>query len=347
MVISVLCTSCLGINGEPEEEKITVLSNNTVEETMTDKNNDNIIINKFNISAINDNDNQIATDGKYIYYIDSNNNYIYKVNLDGTNNEIISEHKSSKLIYYKEKLYFNEYNQGIACIDKDGSNYQILFNEKPINNFLIYEGAIYMKVLTEEKDEGYMFSFYKYNLIDGKVDVFDDSITTVDQLGLCLINDKVYYNVDGKTREYDTESNTIKNYDIFVYDLQEFNNYIYSHYDKSIIRCEINNISEFSKIYEIDDDYRIKRISVIDDLIFFTYAYDYTEIDEKNIFVDVINIDGSNQRNIFKFEYSTLGHYAFDQIYALNNNLLVMSSDSEYPLFKVFDFEGNELWSLY
>jgi len=310
----------------------------------------NSIINKFNISAINDNGNQIATDGKFIYYIDIKTRYINRVQIDGLNNETISEHKCSKLFYYKGKLYFLEYtqlNSWIACIDMDGSNYEIIYEQKMVNDFIIHNDAIYMTAFVEEQEAGYAYGFYKYNLSNGVIETFDDSIAIPLSLGLCLINDKLYYSINYKTREYDINTNTVKEYDISIRDMQEYNNYIYSYSNTYISRHEIDNISKFDKIYEIDDDYIIKRISVIDDLIFFTYAYDYTKRDEKVIFVDVVNIDGSNRRNIFQFEYSTLGHYGFEKIYVLNDKLLVISTDSQYPLFKVFDYEGNELWGLY
>ena len=63
--------------------------------------------------------------------------------------------------------------------------------------------------------------------------------------------------------------------------------------------------------------------------------------------MEICNVfNGTNRKNLFYFDYSTLGHYAFDTIYVLNDKLFVISRDNEYPIFKVFDFEGNELWSL-
>jgi len=310
---------------------------------------DTSTIDKFNESAINDNDNQLATDGEQIYYINPESNYIYKINLDGTNNELISEHKSEKLIYYKEKLYFNDYIQGICSIDKDGSNFQIIYqnNEKPTNNFIIHDDIIYMTVLEEEQDAGYMFGFYKYNLIDRSIEKFDDSIALPHSLGLSLINNKIYYNVGEITKEYNIDTSTVKNYDMSVHHMQEFNNLIYSYSNNSIFKQEIENMGEFNKIFEISEGYMLKRISAIDDLIFFSYIDENSTEGEKVAYLDSIDINGKNQRNILEFKYSTLGHYSFESIYNLNNRLIVISTDNEYPMFKIYDFEGNELWSLY
>lgn len=57
-------------------------------------------IDKFNLSAIDDNYNRIATDGNYIYYIDIKTNYINRIRLDGTGNETISKQKCYELYYY-------------------------------------------------------------------------------------------------------------------------------------------------------------------------------------------------------------------------------------------------------
>jgi hypothetical protein len=321
-------------------------SDNNKKETIVD---DTSTIDKFNESAINDNVNQLATDGEQIYYINPENNYIYKINLDGTNNELISEHRSEKLIYYKEKLYFNDYNLGICSIDKDGSNFQIIYQntEKPTNNFIIHNDVIYMTVLEEEQDAGYMFGFYKYNLLAGSFEKFDDSIALPHSLGLCLINNKIYYNVGEITKEYNIGTSTVKNYDMSVHHMQEFNNYIYSYSNNSIFRREVENMNEYSKIFEISEGYMLKRISVIDDLIFFSYIDENNTEGEKVAYLDSISINGKNQRNILEFKYSTLGHYSFEYIYNINNRLIVISMDNEYPMFKIYDFEGNELWSLY
>jgi hypothetical protein len=308
-------------------------------------------IDKFNISSIDDNYNQIATDGNYIYYIDIKTNYINRIRLDGTGNETLSEHKCSEVYYYNGKLYFQEYtqlNSWISCIDTDGGNYQIIYGdkEKLINNFIIHDDIIYMKVFVEEQEAGYAYGFYKYNLSDGKMETFDDSIALPQSPGLRLINDKIYYGIDYKIRVYDINTRTITKYDTTISNIQEYNNSIYTYSRYSILRHSIDNIIEYDKIFEIDEGFLLRKISIIDDLIFFTYCYDYTEVDKRGIYVDVMNIDGTNRKNLFYFDYSTLGHYAFDTIYVLNDKLFVISRDNEYPIFKVFDFEGNELWSL-
>lgn len=311
-----------------------------------DKNIDNIY--KYSLSAINDNDNQIAIYGKDIYYINPDNRLIYRINLDGANNEILAEHRCSKLIYYKEKLYFDEYKLGIASIDKDGSNYQVIFNddEKPVNDFIIHDDIIYMTIFAEEQDAGYMFGFYKYNLLDGSFEKFDDSIALPHSLGLCLINNNIYYNVGEITKEYNIDTSTVKNYNMSVHHMQEFNNYIYTYSNNAIFKQQINSMGEFSKIFEISEGYMLKRISVIDDLIFFSYIDENNTEERKVAYVDIIDINGKNQRNLLEFKYSTLGHYSFEHIYNLNNRLIVISTDYENPIFKIYDFEGNELWSL-
>jgi len=306
-------------------------------------------IDKFNLSAINDNYNRIATDGNYIYYIDMKTYHINRVKIDGTDNETMSEHECSKLYYHDGKLYFKEHSKPdsqIACIDTDGGNYQVIYGEKLINDFVIYDDVIYMTVFAEEQEAGYAFGFYKYNLTDGKMEAFDDSIALPQPPGLRLINDKIYYGVDYKLREYDISTNTIKEYSTNISNIQEYNNIVYTYSRTSILKHSIDNISEYDTIFEIDDGYLLRKISIIDDLIFFTYCYDYTKVDKRGIYVDVMNIDGTNRRNLFYFDYSTLGHYSFDSIYVLNNRLFIISSDNEYPLFKVLDYEGNGLWDL-
>lgn len=308
-------------------------------------------IGKFNLSAIDDNYNRIATDGNYIYYIDIKTNYINRIRLDGTGNEIISKQKCYELYYYNGKLYFQGYkqlNSWISCIDTDGGNYQIIYGdrEKLINNFIIHDDIIYMKVFVEEQEAGYAFGFYKYSLLDGKMETFDDSIALPQSPGLRLINDKIYYGVNDNIREYDINTGTITEYDTVIDNIQEYNDCIYTNSRYSIMRHSTDNISEYNEIFEIDEGFLLRKISIIDDLIFFTYCYDYTEVDKSGIYVDVMNIDGTNRKNLFYFDYSTLGHYAFDTIYVLNDKLFVISRDNEYPIFKVFDFEGNELWSL-
>lgn len=308
-------------------------------------------IDKFNLSAIDDNYNRIATDGNYIYYIDMKTNYINRIRLDGTGNEIISKQKCYELYYYNGKLYFQGYkqlNSWISCIDTDGGNYQIIYGdkEKLINNFIIHDDIIYMTVFVEEQEAGYAFGFYKYSLLDGKMETFDDSIALPQSPGLRLINDKIYYRIDSKIREYDINSGTVTEYDTVIDNIQEYNDCIYTNSRYSIMRHSMENISEYDKIFEIDDGFLLRKISIIDDLIFFTYCHDYTKVDKSGIYVDVMNIDGTNRKNLFYFDYSTLGHYAFDTIYVLNDKLFVISRDNEYPIFKVFDFEGNELWSL-
>lgn len=349
LILILLCTSCSDISNKLIDDKDSD-DINIDEKLIIDVENDEIIIAKFNLSAIDDNDNKIATDGKQIYYINPADSFIYKINLDGTDNELISEHKTTRLIYYNEKLYFNEYSQVnsfISCINKDGSNYRVVYNDKQSFVFTIHDDIIYMRVLVGEQDAGYVYSFYRYNLLDGNVEIFDDSVDLPRSLGICVINDKVYYNIEDRTREYDPNTNTTKDYNISIHNMQEYNNYIYSYSRNYILRSEIDNITKFDKIFELSGEYIIKRISVIDDLIFLSYIYDYNYEDEKDAYVDVINIDGTNQRNLFKFKYSTLGHYPFEKIYVLNDRLIVISTDSEYPIFKIFDFEGKELWSLY
>lgn len=308
-------------------------------------------IDKFNLSAIDDNYNRIATDGNYIYYIDMKTNYINRIRLDGTGNEIISKQKCYELYYYDGKLYFQGYkqlNSWISCIDTDGGNYQIIYGdkEKLINNFIIHDDIIYMTVFVEEQEAGYAYGFYKYNLLNGEMETFDDSIALPQSPGLRLINDKIYYRIDSKIREYDINSGTVTEYDTVIDNIQEYNDCIYTNSRYSIMRHSMENISEYDKIFEIDDGFLLRKISIIDDLIFFTYCHDYTKVDKSGIYVDVMNIDGTNRKNLFYFDYSTLGHYAFDTIYVLNDKLFVISRDNEYPIFKVFDFEGNELWSL-
>ncbi|MEA5094183.1 hypothetical protein [Sedimentibacter saalensis] len=308
-------------------------------------------IDKFNLSAIDDNYNRIATDGNYIYYIDIKTNYINRIRLDGTGNETISKQKCYELYYYDGKLYFQGYkqlNSWISCIDTDGGNYQIIYGdkEKLINNFIIHDDIIYMTVFVEEQEAGYAYGFYKYNLLNGEMETFDDSIALPQSPGLRLINDKIYYRIDSKIREYDINSGTVTEYDTVIDNIQEYNDCIYTNSRYSIMRHSMENISEYDKIFEIDDGFLLRKISIIDDLIFFTYCHDYTKVDKSGIYVDVMNIDGTNRKNLFYFDYSTLGHYAFDTIYVLNDKLFVISRDNEYPIFKVFDFEGNELWSL-
>lgn len=308
-------------------------------------------IDKFNLSAIDDNYNRIATDGNYIYYIDMKTNYINRIRLDGTGNEIISKQKCYELYYYNGKLYFQGYkqlNSWISCIDTDGGNYQIIYGdkEKLINNFIIHDDIIYMTVFVEEQEAGYAYGFYKYNLLNGEMETFDDSIALPQSPGLRLINDKIYYGVNNKIREYDINTGTITEYDTVIYNIQEYNNWIYTYSWSSIRKHSTDNISEYDEIFEIDEGFFLRKISIIDDLIFFTYCHDYTKEDKSGIYVDVMNIDGTNRKNLFYFDYSTLGHYAFDTIYVLNDKLFVISRDNEYPIFKVFDFEGNELWSL-
>ncbi|HCS10135.1 MAG TPA: hypothetical protein DIV40_01640, partial [Clostridiales bacterium] len=306
-------------------------------------------ISKYNISAIDDNYNRIATDGHYIYYIDMKTYYINKIKIDGTGNETISENECSKLHYYNGKLYFKEHSKPdsqIACVDTDGENYQIVYGEKFVNDFVIHDDVIYMTVFVEEQEAGYAFGFYKYNLSDGKMEMFDDSIALPQPPGLRLINHKIYYGVNNKIREYDISTDTIKEYDTIISNIQEYNGFLYTNSRYSIMRRSIDNISEYNKLFEIGDGYILRKISVIDDLIFFTYCYDYTKVDKRGIYVDVINIDGTNRRNLFYFDYSTLGHYSFDSIYVLNDKLFIISTDNEYPIFKVLDFEGNGIWGL-
>lgn len=308
-------------------------------------------IDKFNLSAIDDNYNRIATDGNYIYYIDMKTNYINRIRLDGTGNETISKQKRYELYYYNGKLYFQGYKQlssWISCIDTDGGNYQIIYGdrEKLINNFIIHDDIIYMTVFVEEQEAGYAYGFYKYNLLNGEMETFDDIIALPQSPGLRLINDKIYYGVNYKIREYDINTGTITEYDTIIYNIQEYNNCIYTYSWSSIRKHSTDNISEYDEIFEIDEGFLLRKISIIDDLIFFTYCHDYTKVDKSGIYVDVMNIDGTNRKNLFYFDYSTLGHYAFDTIYVLNDKLFVISRDNEYPIFKVFDFEGNELWSL-
>ena len=308
-------------------------------------------IDKFNLSAIDDNYNRIATDGNYIYYIDMKTNYINRIRLDGTGNETISKQKCYELYYYNGKLYFQGYKQlssWISCIDTDGGNYQIIYGdrEKLINNFIIHDDIIYMTVFVEEQEAGYAYGFYKYNLLNGEMETFDDIIALPQSPGLRLINDKIYYGVNYKIREYDINTGTITEYDTIIYNIQEYNNCIYTYSWSSIRKHSTDNISEYDEIFEIDEGFLLRKISIIDDLIFFTYCHDYTKVDKSGIYVDVMNIDGTNRKNLFYFDYSTLGHYAFDIIYVLNDKLFVISRDNEYPIFKVFDFEGNELWSL-
>lgn len=342
IVFILVLTSCSYINNTGEDDK-----------TKDESGNSGIridVIDKFNPSAINDNGNQLATDGSCIYYIHPHDNFIYRINLNGTDNEIISEHKSSKIFYYEEKLYFMEHNHKgslISCIDTDGGNYRVLYNEKYINNFIIHDDVIYMKVFAEEQDSGYMFDFYKYSLSDGSTEIFDDSLSLPHELGLCPINDKIYYNLGDITREYDTRTKNIKDYNIVFYNMQEFNGSVYSFSNHHIYSSESDNINEYTEIYEISEDYIIKRISVIDDLIFFACVNNYATSDEKFVHIDVINIDGTDRKNLLKFKYSTLGHYFFEYIYILNDRLIVISSDNEYPLFKILDFTGKEFYSLY
>ncbi len=309
----------------------------------------NEIIDKFNLSAIDDNYNQIATDGNYIYYIDVKTNYINRIRIDGSGNETISEHKAAQLYYYNGKLYFQEFtqlNSWISCIDTDGGNYQVIYGEKSVNGFIIHNDIIYMKVFAEEQEAGYAYGFYKYSLLDGKMESFDDSIALPQSPGLRLINNKIYYGINDKIREYDINTGTTTEYDTVIKNIQEYNNSIYTYWRSSIWKHPIDNIIEYDKIFEIDDGFLLRKICIMDDLIFFTYCYDYTEVDKKGIYVDVMNIDGTNRKNLFYFDYWTLGHYAFDSIYVLNDKLLVISRDNEYPIFKMFDFEGNELWGL-
>ncbi|WP_019229042.1 DUF5050 domain-containing protein [Sedimentibacter sp. B4] len=308
-------------------------------------------IDKFNLSAIDDNYNRIATDGNYIYYIDMKTNYINRIRLDGTGNETISKQKCYELYYYNGKLYFQGYkqlNSWISCIDTDGGNYQIIYGdrEKLINNFIIHDDIIYMTVFVEEQEAGYAYGFYKYNLLNGEMETFDDSIALPQSPGLRLINDKIYYGVNNKIREYNINTGTITEYNTVIYNIQEYNNWIYTYSWSSIRKHSTDNISEYDEIFEIDEGFFLRKISIIDDLIFFTYCHDYTKEDKSGIYVDVMNIDGTNRKNLFYFDYSTLGHYTFDTIYVLNDKLFVISRDNEYPIFKVFDFEGNELWSL-
>lgn len=324
--------------------------NNSLNDESEDSDSNITYISNFNLSAINDNDSQIATEGKYIYYIHPDDNFIYRVNLDGINNEVISKHKSARIFYYGENLYFNEYNQQsswISCIDTDGSNYRIVYNEKQINNFIIHDDIIYMTVFAEEQNAGYMFGFYKFRLSDGSMEAFDSTISLPHQLGLRMIYDKIYYNVGDITREYDINTGSTRDYNIAVHNMQEFNGYIYSYSNQYISKHELNNIVEYSKVYEISKDCIIKRISVIDNLILLAYVNDYTTSDEKFVYIDVINIDGTNRKNLLNFEYSTPGHYSFESIYILNDRLVVISSDSEYPMFKILDLNGKEIYSLY
>jgi len=309
-------------------------------------------ISKFNLSAIDDNYNRIATDGNYIYYIDMKTYYINRIKINGTGNETISEHECSQLHYYNGKLYFKEHSKPdsqIACVDTDGKNYQIIYGEKFVNNFVIHNDVIYMTVFVEEQEAGYAFGFYKYNLSDGKMEIFDDSIALPQPPGLRLINNKIYYGINDKIREYDIHKSTVTESDTVIDNIQEYNDFFYTNSRYSIMRRSIDNISEYDKLFEIGDGYILRKISVIDDLIFFTYCYDYTEVDKRGIYVDVINIDGTDRRNLFYFDYSysTLGHYNFDSIYVLNDKLFVISRDNEYPIFKVFDFDGNGIWSLF
>lgn len=246
-------------------------------------------------------------------------------------------------------MYFNEYtqlNSWIASIDTDGKNYQVIYNEKLINDFIINDNFIYMTVFVEEQEAGYAYGFYKYNLSYGDMEMFDDSIAIPQRPSLRLINDKIYYGINGKIREYDINTSTVIEHDTIISNMQEYNNIIYTNSRSSILKHSIDDITEYDKIFEIDDDFILRKISIMDNLIFFTYCYDYTEVDKRGIYVDVMNIDGTNRRNLFYFDYSTLGHYSFDRIYVLNNRLFVISRDNEYPIFKVFDFEGNGLWSL-
>ncbi len=344
-----LCVSCIDVNNDNIEKIINEPYGEIIYELET--NNYDRLIYKINYNTIDDNDNQIATDGRYIYYIDLSTRYINKIKPNGSDNQLVSEHKCSKLIYYKEKIYFIEYTKEsswLSCINKDGSNYQVVCNySKLIDDFVIYDDIVYMLIFIEEQDPGYMFGFYKYDLKDGKIETFDDDLTLPNFLGLHLINEKVYYSVNYKTKIYDIKTDMIKEYDKILYRLQEINGCFYSHSEHHILKSDTNDISNFTSIYEINDDYIIRRISVTDDLIFFTYSYDYTESNEQVFFVDVINRNGGNNKNLYNYKYSDYGHLPFDVIYVINDTLIIISRDTKYPLFAAIDFEGNELWSLY
>lgn len=129
---------------------------------------------------------------EYLYFTDSDNDYIYRIKTDGTRLELLCNHPSHELTLYEESLYY--------CADM-GDHYSICKMGLDGSNQveLLQHNEWYMNVT----DDYVYFTDYDDGRKIKRMKIDGSNLVTLNEsecYDLCIVNDTAYYCVDSNSR---------------------------------------------------------------------------------------------------------------------------------------------------
>ncbi|GEM_PF-2220475 len=309
---------------------------------------------QMNLSSNAANLSMFTSDGQFVYYINYNDGCkLYKINENGTDNQIIANSSCKEIFYYNGVIYFterlnNNLSTAFSCINTDGTDYRILIDEEVDNisiwNFIIYEDNIFAigDKGDVEPDAGFPLGY----LMSINIDSMEMTILDTENSGyimgdFVICEDKIYYRMNYTKFMYNISTKEIMEVPMLGSYLQEIDGNVYSFESNKIYKWDINNLQN-NIIYQDDKGLEIRNLYVTNNGIIFSTK------ESNTLKVFKMNHDGSDLLEICSIPYLNFRQEKQDMLYVINDKIFIVNifvvENKSFLI--VVDLKGNRLWSL-
>ncbi len=309
---------------------------------------------QMNLSSNAANLSMFTSDGQFVYYINYNDGCkLYKINENGSGNQIIANNSFIKIFHYNGVIYFterlnNNSSGAFSCINTDGTGYKVLIDEEVDNisiwNFIIYEDNIYAigDKGDVEPDAGFSLGYLMSINIDSmEITILDNENSGYIMGDFVICEDKIYYRMNHTKFMYDISSKEIKEVPIIGSQLQEIDGNVYSVDMNKIYKFDVNNFQN-NIIYQDDKGLEIRSLYVTNTGIIFSTK----ESNTLNVFK--MNHDGSDLLEICSIPYLNFRQEKQDILYVINDKIFIVNifvvENKSFLI--VVDLKENKFWSL-
>lgn len=223
--------------------------------------------------------------GNWLYYIDTDNNYICTIRVDGKDKKILLEEPVKQIMVYKSLIYFIDQEDQLKRILVDGSNHRKVSGDiPPVLSFYINDNIIYYVADADKR-----LVIFAHDLIRN----FDYPISTTDSAKIVFQDGYIFFLENDYLYKIKPDGN-VKSKQIVSTDITDIFN---------IINDKILYVTDTDILYCVDSDGtdKIMLTSPLFEAKDINYIYN-----AQDTFIIINTNDGIYYSDIDKVEFNTL-----------------------------------------